>query len=96
MVGIDDGALRAAADAYAAAREECRVAEVATNAAYERLDANPESLEFQIDCDEARKREAAAALRTRRAKRAYIEAGGYEDDDAIDDADESCSSPRTC
>ena len=69
--------LRAAAEAYATTRDEYRAAEEAANAAYRQLEASPDTLEFQIDWSEARKREAAAAWRMKDAEKALREAGGY-------------------
>lgn len=74
--------LRIAADALIAARRECAAAESAANAAYRRLEASPENLEYQIAFSEARKREAAAALRRRQAEAAYLAAGGYVREDS--------------
>ncbi|HTZ63344.1 MAG TPA: hypothetical protein VMB51_04515 [Solirubrobacteraceae bacterium] len=80
-MAIDEQALRAAAVHYASARHDCRVAEDAARAAYLRLEASPDTLEYQIAYSEARKREAATALRKRRAQETYLLAGGYSEQD---------------
>ncbi|HTU78561.1 MAG TPA: hypothetical protein VMF09_07360 [Solirubrobacteraceae bacterium] len=74
---IDKLALRAAASDYATAARECDAAQDAANRAYRRLEASPDTLEYQIAYSDARKREAAAALRKRQAAEAYLAAGGY-------------------
>ena len=73
----DQRALRAAADAYVAARQEYENARTAADSAYDRLHASPETLEYQIDWNVSRRAEAAAANRLQRAEQAYREAGGY-------------------
>jgi hypothetical protein len=73
----DQRALRAAADAYDAARQEYENARTAADTAYDRLHASPETLEYQIDWNVSRRAEAAAANRLERAEQAYREAGGY-------------------
>jgi hypothetical protein len=77
MPGVDQRALRAAAEAYAASRREYQVAKAAAEAAYERLQASPETIEYQIDWNVARREEAAAAGWLRQAEQGYREAGGY-------------------
>jgi hypothetical protein len=57
-------------------------AEDAADAAYRRLEAGSDTLEYQIDWDVARRRAAAAAANMTRAERALVDAGGYADDDA--------------
>jgi len=69
--------LRAVAAAYAAARADYKAAKADSEAAYNRLEASPETLEYQIDWNVARRAEAAAALRFSRAMEAYRDAGGY-------------------
>jgi len=68
--------LHAAAVAYAAARADYEAAQAASNAAYERLEASPETLEYQIEWNVVRRAEAAVALRLSRAEEAYRDAGG--------------------
>jgi hypothetical protein len=68
--------LRSARDEYAAARADRAGASDAADAAYERLQASPDTLEYQIAWSEARKREAAAVFRERTAHVAYRLAGG--------------------
>jgi hypothetical protein len=58
---VDRRTLAAAAQAYAVAREEHRMAEEAANAAYNRLETSPDTIEYVIDWNVARRREAAAA-----------------------------------
>ncbi|MGO9820218.1 MAG: hypothetical protein ACLPTJ_06165, partial [Solirubrobacteraceae bacterium] len=74
---VDQRQLRAAADAYAAARDEVRVARNLADAAWVRLQASQDTLEYQIDWSSASKREAAAVARLEAAKAAYRDAGGY-------------------
>ncbi len=74
---IDREALRTAAAEYATTARECEAAEDAANRAYLRLETSPDTLEYQILYSQARKREAAAALRKRQAGEAYMQAGGY-------------------
>ena len=77
MRRVDQRQLRVAADAYAAARDEVRVARKLADAAWVRLQASQDTLEYQIDWSSASKREAAAAARLEAAKAAYRDAGGY-------------------
>lgn len=77
MAEPDQRALRPAADAYIAARQEYEKARTGADAAYDRLQASPETLEYQIDWNVSRRAEAAAADRLQRAERAYRKAGGY-------------------
>jgi len=77
MPGVDQRALRAAAEAYSAARHDHQAAQAAAEAAWERLEASPETLEYQIDWNAARREEAAAAWRLKQAEEAYRRAGGY-------------------
>lgn len=84
MTGGDD-ALQAAAAEYASAIRECAAAEERANRAHRRLEASPDTLEYQIACAQARKREAAAALRKRRAEKTYLAAGGYVRKDPVDE-----------
>jgi hypothetical protein len=86
--------LAAAAAAFASASSECRIAELAADAAYQRLEGNPESLEYQGACSDARKREAAAALRKREAHAAYLAAGGYASQDPHEGEEASSSARR--
>ena len=77
MSGVDQRALRAAADAYSATRSEYEAAKAAADQAYERLQASPETIEYQIDWNVARREEAAAAWRVKEAEARYRRAGGY-------------------
>jgi hypothetical protein len=77
MSGIDPRALRVAAEAYVAARRDQEAAKAACDAAYERLEASRDTLEYEIDWETARREEAAAAWRLRRAEETYHRAGGY-------------------
>jgi hypothetical protein len=77
MPGVDQQALRAAADAYAAARADYEAVKDAADAAYERLEASPDTLEYQIDWNVTRREEASAASRFKRAENSYLRAGGY-------------------
>lgn len=77
MSRVDQAALRAAADAYDAARRKYEAAKAAAEAAYERLQASPETIEYQIDWNVARREEAAVAWRLKQAEEAYRKAGGY-------------------
>ncbi|HTX12600.1 MAG TPA: hypothetical protein VME22_28545 [Solirubrobacteraceae bacterium] len=77
MSEFDSQVLRAASDAYLVARREHDAATAAADAAYDRLQASPETLEYQIDWNVARRAEAAAAWRLERARTAYRQAGGY-------------------
>jgi len=77
MSEADHRALRAAADAYVAARADYQAVKASADAAYDRLEASPETLEYQIDWNVARRAEAAAAWRLTRAEEAYSKAGGY-------------------
>jgi hypothetical protein len=77
MSESDQRALGAAADAYAMARRNYERAVTAAAAVYERLEANPDTLEYQIDWNVARRGEADAAWRLKRAEDAYRAAGGY-------------------
>ena len=81
MTGADQRALRAASDAYWAARREYETARAATDATYDRLHASPETIEYQIDWQVARREDAAAAGRLRRAEAEYRNARGYLADD---------------
>jgi len=76
MTHAANHALQVAADAYAAASAECKAASDAADAAYERLQASPDTLEHQIDWAETREREAAATFRMCTAVIAYRLAGG--------------------
>ena len=76
MAQSTEHGLRSAADDYATARAARAAASDAADAAYERLQASPDTLEYQIDWSEARKREAAAVFRERTAEVAYRLAGG--------------------
>lgn len=84
MAHAADHTLQAAADAYAAASAECKVASDAADAAYERLRASPDALDCQIDWAETRGREAAAVFTKREAAIAYRLAGGHLADDGDD------------
>lgn len=77
MPGVDQQALRAAADAYASARREHDTAKAGAEAAHRALEASPETIEYQIDWNVARREEVAAAWRLRQAEEAYRTAGGY-------------------
>ena len=77
MSESDQRALVAAADAYVAARRDYEHAVTDAAAAYERLEASPDTLEYQIDWNLARRAEADAAWRLERAAEAYRTAGGY-------------------
>ncbi|MGH2887223.1 MAG: hypothetical protein ACRDPA_31760 [Solirubrobacteraceae bacterium] len=77
MSCIDQRVLGAAADAYAAARREYGDAKAAADQAYERLQASPETIEYQIDWNVARREEAAAAWRVKDSEERYRKAGGY-------------------
>ncbi len=77
MSRVDQRALRSAGDAYAAARRNYEAAQATANRAYERLQASPETLEYQIDWNVARRREAAATWRVKAAEEHYRKAGGY-------------------
>ncbi|HTP18743.1 MAG TPA: hypothetical protein VMJ65_04015 [Solirubrobacteraceae bacterium] len=77
MSGIDQRVLDAAADAYAGARREYERATLAAGQTYERLQASPETIEYQIDWNVARREEAAAAWRVKEAEERYCKAGGY-------------------
>lgn len=73
----DQRALRGAAEAQAAARAELALAKREAEAAWARLQANPDTIEYQIDWNVARRHEAAAVTRATQAERDYIKAGGY-------------------
>jgi len=77
MPGVDQRVLRAAADAYAAARANYEAVKAGADAAYERLERSPETIEYQIDWNVLRREEAAAASRFKRAEESYLRAGGY-------------------
>jgi hypothetical protein len=77
MSGVDQRALRAAADAYAATRSVYEDAKAAADQAYERLQASPETIEYQIDWNVARREEAAAAWRVKESEERYRKVGGY-------------------
>jgi hypothetical protein len=77
MSEADQRALRAAAAAYTGARREYDRARTAAQSAHDRLEASPETLEYQIDWSVARRAEADAAWRLERAEEAYRQAGGY-------------------
>jgi hypothetical protein len=81
MPGVDQQALRVAADSYRTARQQYAAAKVAAHTAYQRLQASPETLEYQIDWNVTRREEAAAAERLRQAAEAYRKAGGYLSDE---------------
>jgi hypothetical protein len=70
-------ALSSAADVYAVARRGYELAVTAATAAYERLEARPDTLEYHINWNVARRAEADTAWRLKRAEDAYREAGGY-------------------
>jgi hypothetical protein len=84
MAHAANHALQVAADAYAAASAECKDASDAADAAYERLQASPDTLAYQIDWTETRKREAAAVFNKRTAAIAYRLAGGHLADERDD------------
>lgn len=65
--------LKAAAAVLSAASRECAAAEDEANRAYQRLEASPDTLEYQIAYSDARKREATAALRKHQAQAGYME-----------------------
>jgi hypothetical protein len=73
----DRRALRAATEAHAAARVELELAQHEAEAAWARLEASPDTIEYQIDWNIARRREAAAVAQARQTERAYTRAGGY-------------------
>lgn len=77
MSRVDQRALQAAAVAFGAARNDYEAAKTDADAAYERLQVSPETIEYQIDWNVARREEAAAAWRLSQAEQAYREAGGY-------------------
>jgi hypothetical protein len=77
MPEVDPRALRAAADAYAAARADYETVKADADAAYERLETSPETIEYQIGWNVACREEAAAAWRLERAEEAYRKAGGH-------------------
>ena len=77
MSGVDQRVLRTAAAAYAAARSEYEAAKTAADQAYERLQASPDTIEYQIDWNITRREEAAAAWRVQEAQARYRAAGGY-------------------
>jgi hypothetical protein len=81
MSGVDQQALRAAAEAYAEARREYAAAKAAAEAAYACLQASPETIEYQIDWNVARRDEAAAAWHVKQAEESYRSAGGYVADE---------------
>lgn len=74
---LDQGALRAATEAYKIARVDLRAARAQTNAVWTRLQASPDTLEYQIGWSTARRHEAAAASHLVDTERAYVSAGGY-------------------
>lgn len=84
MVHAADHTLQAAADTYAAASADCKDASDAADAAYERLRASPDTLEYQIDWTETRGREATAVFNKRAAAIAYRLAGGHLADERDD------------
>lgn len=57
-----------------------RAAEEAANAAYERLEGNPDSIEYLIGWHLARRHEAEVGWRKRRAEEALREVGGNPDE----------------
>jgi len=73
----DQRALLTAADAYAAERDRYRAAKDRAAATYEHLQASPETIEYQIDWNVARRGEAAAAWKVKQAEDAYRRAVGY-------------------
>ena len=77
MPGVDQQELRRAAAAYTAARREYEAVTAATDAAYERLEASPETFEYKSDWSQARRHEAEVAGRLKQAEERYREAGGY-------------------
>ncbi|HUA47990.1 MAG TPA: hypothetical protein VMA77_22320 [Solirubrobacteraceae bacterium] len=70
-------ALHAAADAHAAACAQLELAQRDAEAAWDRLQASPDTIEYQIDWNLARRHEAAALAKVTEAERRYIRAGGY-------------------
>ena len=58
-------------------RRESEAASAVADAAYERLQASPETIEYQVDWNVARREEAAAGWRLRQAEERYRRAGGY-------------------
>jgi len=80
MARIEPRTLDDAAGAYAGARRRYAAAKASADAAYERLQASPETLEYQIDWNVARRAESAANWRLKWAEEAYREAGGYVGD----------------
>jgi hypothetical protein len=77
MTTSRERALRSAAEVYAVARVDLDLARSKAEAAWTRLQASPDTLEYQIDWSVARRREAAVAARARQAERDYVMAGGY-------------------
>jgi hypothetical protein len=77
MSGSDQRVLAAVGDGYAAARREYERAKAVADQAYERLQRSPETIEYQIDWNVARRKEAAAAWRVEEAEERYRKAGGY-------------------
>lgn len=77
MAGVDQRTLRAAADAYVMAICEYKAATAEAHAACDRLQASPETIEYQIDWNVARREEAAAHRRMNQANETHRRAGGY-------------------
>ena len=77
MAGVDDWALRIAAEAYTAASLEYEAAKAAADAAYERLEASPDTFEYKADWFRTRRHESEVAWRLKQAEQTYREAGGY-------------------
>jgi hypothetical protein len=70
------GDVQSAVDAYLTARREHAEAEAAANAAWERHEWNPDSIEYTIDWHVARRHEAEMALKAREATEVLRRAGG--------------------
>jgi len=77
MAEVDQRALRAAAEVYSTARREYEAATAAADAAYERLQASPETFEYRGEWLSARRHEAEVASRLKHAEETYRLAGGY-------------------
>lgn len=69
------------AKTYASARREHRAATIAADAAYERLLASPDTIEYQVEWNVARRHEAATASRLKQAKADYEKAGRHLGED---------------
>jgi hypothetical protein len=77
MTTRDRHRLPAAAEAHAAARAQRDLAERRAQAAWDRLQASPHTIEYQIDWSIARRGEAAAEAKVAQTERDYLRAGGY-------------------